>query len=124
MVTISLPDMSHINSYSQLHCLNKIPDFRVNVLDVEFTITSAFSLVISPVAISKVTTPIFIAYAVNSELEVVLKIPERTQANGRVVEKEQKEWGLILFPVLFLPNSTMPPSLLSCWVFFFKKIRK
>ena len=77
LATISLPDASHLNSYSQLHCLNKIPDFRLNVLVVEFTITSAFSLVISPVAIWKVTAPIFISYAVNPGLETVLTIPEK-----------------------------------------------
>lgn len=77
LATISLPHVGHVTSYDHVHCLNKVPDFRLNVLVVEFTITSAFSLVISPVAIWKVTAPIFISYVVNPGLEPGLKVPEK-----------------------------------------------
>lgn len=77
LATISFPHMSHVNSYNRVHCLNKVPDFRLNVLVVEFTITSAFSLLISPVAIWKVTAPIFIPYEMIPGLEIGLKAPEK-----------------------------------------------
>lgn len=79
LATVSLPHVSHVNSHNHVLCLNKVPDFRLNVLVVEFTITSAFSLVISPAAIWKVIAPIFISYEMNPGLETGLKVPEKKE---------------------------------------------
>lgn len=49
--------------------LSKVPALRLNDFDVEFTITSASSLVISPEATWKVMGPIFISRIPKSGLE-------------------------------------------------------
>lgn len=74
-----LPNIRHMKSYDEVYCLNKVPDFRLNILAVEFTITSALSLVISPRATWKVIAPIFIWYVVHLGLVTVLKRPEKKE---------------------------------------------
>ena len=60
-----------------MHYLNEVPVFRLNILVVEFTITSVLSFVISPTAPRRVITPIFISYRVDLGLVTVPKIPEK-----------------------------------------------
>jgi len=51
--------------------LLEVPALRLNDFDVEFTITSASSLLISPEATWKMMGPISISYTPKSGLEIV-----------------------------------------------------
>lgn len=133
LASISLPEIGFINVYNQEYNLNEVPDFRLNILVVEFTITSALSFVISPIATWKVIAPIFISYTVGQGQVTDPKIPEKKGDGWRSswLLQEKHEGSLLSsFPLEINPNIVMSPSLLSCWVgvflcvYFFKEIRK
>lgn len=57
--------------YTSQNSVSQVPALRLNDFDVEFTITSASSLLISPEATWKMMGPIFISYTPKSGLEIV-----------------------------------------------------
>lgn len=127
LATIFLPEISCIDSYNKVYNLNEVPNFRLNILVVEFTITSVLSFVISPIATWKVIAPIFISYTVGQEQVTVPKIPEKEEDGWRsswLLQEKHEGSPLSSFPLEINPNITMSLSLLSFWVVFFKEIRR
>ena len=70
------------STVTRQNSVSQVPDLRLNDFDVEFTITSASSLLISPEATWKMMGPIFISYTPKSGLEIVPQKSDKEKKNG------------------------------------------